>query len=628
MIGGLTFSFALLAGLFLVAMRHDGVYRTLQTWLDSRLVMYLAILAFLLSAAAILLTFTVTLWNPFVLARLRPGFLFVLLLSAGLLPYHILLLKRKPWMDAARWISGQWSALNRWLDRRIFQLSRRLAGTAPVTTIALVIAFPLIFYPAFTHAFPLGDAGLFALMSEQIVQRHFALPAFVPFYGPGGLPFVYPPAGLYLMAFVTGILGIDPFLYMRFAAPFLLWICLIPFTLLAYELTQSYLAAFVAAVILAGDYGLFLLQGTAGGLVRSLAFFFSLLGILFFLRADRRYSWKMAILSGIFLGLSALSHFAYAVFAALFALAFLLTRLFSRKTWGLAAVVGLCTLLVTAPWMIDIIHQHGVSVFLGAFRSHHNDYFLSFIQHPERMIPWFEDSLRPITHVPFLWGFLILGLIYNLVSKKRLTVIWFALVLFFTAENERFLITIGAVMIGRVVADLIQGLSQIHPRPIEPGPVTKRGMLFFLMIVILFYWQGWNALSDGFQPYVDAQTIDLARHVREDLPNDSTYLVVTDDGEAEWFPYLLRRTPVAATWGGEWLGTYNQNLEFLIEIQRCGEQQSFQCLLEVIYQVPVKPDFIITHAQSGELNQQLASQQEWHKAYANDRFVVWNSARK
>jgi len=74
---------------------------------------------------------------------------------------------------------------------------------------ALVLDAPVCFFAATTHSLPVGEAGLYALMSELVVANRFALPSEVPFYGPGGIPFAYPPVAFCLAAFSTALLDIS-----------------------------------------------------------------------------------------------------------------------------------------------------------------------------------------------------------------------------------------------------------------------------------------------------------------------------------------------------------------------------------------------------------------------------------
>src|SRR5437588_10136227 len=75
----------------------------------------------------------------------------------------------------------------------------------------------VLIWNAVRWSLPGGYAGLYVLMSESIVHSHFLPPLRIGLYGPGGIPFAYPPLALYLMAFCIGILHVPVFDYLRFA---------------------------------------------------------------------------------------------------------------------------------------------------------------------------------------------------------------------------------------------------------------------------------------------------------------------------------------------------------------------------------------------------------------------------
>ncbi len=72
---------------------------------------------------------------------------------------------------------------------------------------AIFASVPLLFSNAFLYGFPMGYAGLFTQMAQQIADANFVLPSMSPFYGPGGIPFAYPPLGLYLLAVFIKLTG-------------------------------------------------------------------------------------------------------------------------------------------------------------------------------------------------------------------------------------------------------------------------------------------------------------------------------------------------------------------------------------------------------------------------------------
>ncbi len=73
-----------------------------------------------------------------------------------------------------------------------------------IKTVWLAVLFCIssvfLFYNAFRFSLPIAYAGMYTLMAEQIADGGFSLPMQVPYYGPGGIPFAYPPLALYVMA--------------------------------------------------------------------------------------------------------------------------------------------------------------------------------------------------------------------------------------------------------------------------------------------------------------------------------------------------------------------------------------------------------------------------------------------
>ncbi|MCC6416690.1 MAG: hypothetical protein IT429_00405, partial [Gemmataceae bacterium] len=95
--------------------------------------------------------------------------------------------------------------------------------------IPLLLCGPLLVWTAVRHGLPLGYAGLFALMAELVAANGFRLPEWVPWYGPGGMPFAYPPLGFYVMAGATAGLGVPTLAYLAWAPALFCVAFLVPF---------------------------------------------------------------------------------------------------------------------------------------------------------------------------------------------------------------------------------------------------------------------------------------------------------------------------------------------------------------------------------------------------------------
>ncbi len=602
------------ACLFLARRQHPW-YLKIRTWLSHPIAGYTSALLALAYSYFSSQSFELLLPNRYIFARLQPIFLLILLLAVGILLYQLVGLRRRPWRRAYEFMQS-------WASRPIDSLAARVS-TRNLMLLALLVAAPLIFYLPFRYAFPTGYAGLYSLMSDEIAHNGFALPVSVPFYGPGGIPFAYPPAGFYLMGLVVNVIGVPVFTYLRFAPPLFTLLSLVPLFIIAVEITNSRLAAFISALVVAGSQRIIMIQATAAGSVRGLANLFVLIGMAFFLVAYRKTSWKLAALAGLFVGLTALTHLGYAVFAALFACAFLLTRLFTKKTWGLLSVMGGVTAVVVLPWALVVAQRYGWPIFINAFQSHGNDEFLRSFTSIPRLMEWLGALLGPLLHTPLLWGLVLLGLIIALNEMKGLPIVWFISLIALTSESDRYLIIIGAMMAGFAVARIYHTFWPAKVDSQIPSIHTVRSLAFVFFVTFALVAEGWNSIENNIQPAVYPETLSMARFVQANTPADGRYLALVGQQEAEWLPYLLKRTPSISTWGAEWLGTYYQQLNALGLVDGCRQVPSLACIRSIIARLDAQPDYLITLVDEPGFKTILAGNTAWKELYHNNRYYVW-----
>jgi hypothetical protein len=80
---------------------------------------------------------------------------------------------------------------------------------------------------------------------------------------------------------------------------------------------------------------------------------------------------------------------------------------------------------------------------------------------------------------------------------------------------------------------------------------------------------------------------------------------------------------VAASWGGEWVGNFNQHAGWVLEIGRCQQMESYTCLIGVMDQIPTRPDLLITHQTDASLNRQVTESRSWSILYSNTAYILW-----
>ena len=602
------------AGMLFISISHKWFYPTLSKFFESfpEAVSNSLFLLALFSIGFLILSFTAIFPNQPFMDKLRPLLLLFSLLSSGGCIHDIFICRHQPW------ITSRFAIVN--FGEKVKNLLVKIMEGNHYIMIALFLTFPLIFTTAITFSFPSGFAGLYTLMSEEIGNSGFGLPTSVPFYGPGGIPFAYPPASFYLMAFFSHIIDIPTFIYLRFAPAIFMWLSMIPLTLLTFKFTKSKIAAILTTLLVSGNQHIFLLQGASGGIVRGLAFLLALWAIYFFIIAalDKNKK-KYAILSGIFIGLTVLTHLSYAQFVILFVIAYLVSHFFSKQIWKLSLTTGLVTLSISAPWVIMMVHRYGWIVFQGALQSHRNDNFLQLWNNPNQIIPWIENSLNPIMTTPLICGLIIFALVYAIFSKKKVLLVWFALILLITSESDRYLFVIGAILISNLFSVLFSSLRQSA----DTIGISWRSILFMISLVIIFFQTGMNTINSSNQPLINDDSLEMAEYIQENTSKEAIYLLVASPEEAEWFPYLLQRVPAAASWGGEWIGTYTQNSLWVHEIHYCKEDQSVTCIENVIAELPLKPDLLITHIEDIDLNKELETSLTWKKSYGNSSMILW-----
>ena len=324
-------------------------------------------------------------------------------------------------------------------------ISPRLKPHLPLMAGLLLLA-PVFFFHAFRHSLPLGYAGMFAQMAEQIANANFALPLEIPRYGPGGIPFVYPPLGHYLFAVYLKV-GLSLWAYLRLIPPVFGLLALVPFYLLARELTGIRWGGLAALLLAFTAPAVFRIHVWSAGVVRGLALALCLAGLLFYLRALRQPSWRLILLAGISLGLLLTTHLLYTLFAALVGIAFLVAEGQPRRALTALGILGLA-LLVASPWLGTVIARHGFESLWMAASSHRNADFLSLLFRDfGGAMTYLWENLAHVTRNGFLAVLALPSFILLLVRRKFHLPLAFLLTLAM-GEASFFPVLLVAMMVG------------------------------------------------------------------------------------------------------------------------------------------------------------------------------------
>lgn len=486
----------------------------------------------------------------------------------------------------------------------------------------VVLAFTalLVFFQAFRYTFPLGYAGMYTLIAEGIAEADFRLPLNIPHYGPGGIGLIYPPFAMYVFALAIK-LGIPVWTYLKFAPAVFSLLAMLPFYYLTLELIGSKAAGVVAAILFLTTPVIYYTHVWSAGVVRGLALCFCLAGLYFYLRALRNGSRRNLLLAGFFLGLLLTTHWLYIVFAALAGLAFLLAE---RKLAGLRVAFGILViaLLVASPWLILILQRHGIANIMMAYSSHGNvDFFRSLDDIP-LALKFVMQNLEYVTGNKFLAALTFPGLILLVMQRKFHLPLTFLFVLLM-GTADIFIQIPAVLMAGASGAEVFRFA---HKNMTSFSAAASKPLMPILAVltafsIVLSSTQGLSQIIQ-YQPELDGNSLETASFVRDNTDPSATYLFVGKINEAEWFPYLLNRTPVFSLWGSEWKGTYAQQAEILIELRNCEIQKSWPCMESLQQKHSVSPDLLVVPNKRW-LIVQLKDTKAWSILYTGERYVVW-----
>lgn len=488
-------------------------------------------------------------------------------------------------------------------------------ATVSLASVALLAIFAL------RYPLPLDFAGLYALMAEGIATNGYHLPRTVPYYGPGGLPFAYPPLGFYLMALCTHALGLPVFTYVRVAPVVFSGLALIPLSYLARRLAASRAATVLAVVYVAMATGLFRLQVEAGGVVRGLGFVLALSGVACAYTALARPRWRTTVLAAIFCALALLTHPAYAVFTGASVIAFTLAGRDWRLRLRTAALIGIMALIGAAPWWVTILGRGDLSGFGAVLHSQTSLTVALGLQ----VSSWASALRHPVGVVTLLHLLQLPALGYCLLRKRWTLPIWY-LVATLLSHDERFVQdTIGAILLGLFFWEA-SGWISARARPAD-RLLLRRAMLALVALYPVAIFLHWAPRQ---RPGLTAADLAVGAWMRAHTPADARYLLAGPDAESEtgteWWPYLSHRTLAIAPWGAEWTGAFAVEAHLLAVQQRCVHEQSIHCLAALFAQAGGRGQayLIVRHDTAFRtLTYRLQASRTWRQVYRMHDDTVW-----
>jgi hypothetical protein len=469
-------------------------------------------------------------------------------------------------------------------------------------------------------------------MAEILARTPFPLPNEIPFYGPGGIPFAYPPIAPYIAAFFVGPLHIPMLTYMKWAPPIFCILVMVAIYLVGHQLTKDRMKALVAVVIIFLAEPTYAFHATASGSVRSVALLWTMLSVLFTLQAYdvNRRGLIHASIAGLFLALTTMTHLSYAAFLVPGIVLITLlspTHLPLLQRLRRMVVIGVVGLVLAAPWWGTMIARHGIAVFLHAGSTHGTGGLVAAVDaNPlalvRTLLSWFAN-LGQTWWPSILSGVFILSVAYGLMRGRWLLPAWIIVTVASLGQTARFEIILCGLLAGEFLVDISRSTPQITRWPKLLGQETINGLIFLAFAIGPIGLLGFRGIQ-WTEVQLTYDLLDVGQWIDEHTTAEARYLYLgTKEDAEEWLPFLAHRTPGISPWGAEWTGNYNKQLGRKSELKNCINAQDASCVDQFVQSLGMDIEMLIVPIKSTQLIDALEDCADLSMLYENYEYVVY-----
>jgi hypothetical protein len=455
-------------------------------------------------------------------------------------------------------------------------------------SLALLMGAYVRVRPVLNTDFPLNDGGLFYVMIQDLQQAHYILPSFTT-YNHLQIPFVYPPLPFYFVGILSDLMGWSVIDVLRVLPAIVATLTILVFYLLAWDMLKSKSQAAIAVFAFAMLPRAFEWMIMGGGLTRSIGFFFAILAIRNAYRLYRKGSTKYILFTIIFSELTILCHPEDAWFLT-FTIG-LLILFFCRNLAGLgkSVILFLGTLLLSSPWLINLINHHGIGPLITGSQSGHGTWFT--------LAPFLTLDLTFEAFLNIMGVIGLLGLFVHISERKFLLPAWVLSVYVVSPRSAAAFVTLPFAMLVGVAMDrlVLRGFNDIGASkpPISSGSDSNSWAGQLLQSrsskLVFGFFVYYTFFFSVIYPVVGASSLhSLSRDERKAMrwvsintPKNSEFVVITSkedvwqDRVSEWFPALADRPSIATVQGYEWIPDqfYFQWSRYLA-LQDCAKQNA------------------------------------------------------
>lgn len=394
------------------------------------------------------------------------------------------------------------------------------------------------------HNLPFGLGGLFYAFAEQILDNNYAWPERIPHYTMGGIPFAYPPLAFYLEALIIDLFSPAKFALVNSLPVIFSLLSLPAFYLLARKLYDDERNRAYALLAYATMPAAYMQLIEAGGLAEALGSLILMLFGLFLVRLYKHNRNRDAVWAGLFLGgcVMASPGSAYAALPAI--LIFLGSAYIARRhtfldmlRWAiLACLIGVA---VASPYLLVVIHEHGIQQFMEPFGAEHRDTFSFYTL---RQMLKFEVAGEGYS---ILWNALILVGLLGAAVKRQWALIACFLLFYIIPREGVWLVSLPAAFL---ITTAVDYLTPMYGKHYWLTSVLVAVLSFTVLLSSLLLIE--NKFQRG--DVITWREMNALEWASQHTAPDANLIVLASTAAIEWSPQITERTVLNVKYGAEW----------------------------------------------------------------------------
>ncbi|MGB9175817.1 MAG: hypothetical protein WCB46_03665 [Methanoregula sp.] len=478
----------------------------------------------------------------------------------------------------------------------------------------------------FSSNLPLNNGGLYLFFSEIIAQNNFSYPTYIPFYTENGIPFAYPPLIFYILALISKMFHI-PLLILSIYTPTIISIlCLFAFYFLLKELFSEKSLILISTIIFALYLPLISYSAQGLFLVHGFGTLFFIIGLILVLRWMKFNNYKLIFFIGILFGLLILSSPRCAFAYALVLLTVVLLNPRKKTLFNLAFIVIIAT-LISSPWWVTVIQNHGINVLINGFMIRQpTAVFNVFISMYIYNIYNYQLSLMIIC---------LLGLFYYIIKKEFfLPALFFLLVI----SGGYGVVTIPLILIiilfsvglFKVIFPALKHILNMNT------PIKTLLPLFFTILLLTLilggsYIQNRDFFESRYSSLKDDEKVNFEAMywINQSTENNSTFIVkdvIASEQKnrfwiGDWFPAITHRKTLNTFYGNEWTNKPQLWLADL-ELSNCKDTYCFENVSNK-YSLEYTHVYIIKYPENGYVISSFVNSDDYMLIFENSKVVIF-----